>query len=43
MFKFLNTKNLKKNKFFVHLYHKWAWPKQLAKKFSAMLEIFPDC
>jgi len=38
MLKYLNTKN--KHKLFFHLRHKWAWPKQLAKKFSATLGIF---
>jgi len=28
-----------KNKLFVHLQHKWAWPKQLAQIFSATVGI----
>ena len=42
MLKYLNTKKYK-NKLFIHISHKWAWPKelakQLAKKFSATIGI----
>jgi len=38
MLKFLTIKN--NNKLFDYLRHGWAWPKSLAKKFSATLEMF---